>query len=153
MNLTSRWATKTLIYLAYPSQRPLRQRLTFPWSIARYYRSQSRFLFSKHTWDETLKNEAVNLIISSTDIFKTNRNLLSMRCVDKILAWPVWDQIARTHHDASNISYGGPVARLKNRSLPHSCEGSHQLVPWIDLFSLNVLFSDQAMPEFTVFVA
>ena len=64
-----------------------------------------------------------------------------MRCVDKIPAWPVWDQIARAHHDASNISDGGPVARLKDRYLPHSCEGSHQLVRWIGLFSLNVLFS------------
>ena len=70
-----------------------------------------------------------------------------MRCADKIPAWPVWDQIARAHHDASNISDGGPVAPLKDRSLPYSCEGSHQLVPWIDLFSLNVLFSDQAMVE------
>ena len=53
------------------------------------------FLFSKHTWDETLRIEAVYLIISSTDILKTNRNLLSMRCVDKIPARPVCDQIAR----------------------------------------------------------
>ena len=53
----------------------------------------------------------------------------------------------RAHHDASNISDGGPVARLKDRSLPRSCEGSHQLESRIDLFSLNVLFSDQAMPE------
>ena len=56
------------------------------------------------------------------------------------IKWRVW------HHEASNISDGRPVARLKDRSLPHSCEGSHQLVPWIDLFSLNVLFSDQANP-------
>ena len=53
------------------------------------------------------------------------------------------------HHDDSNISDGRPVARLWDRSLPHSCEGSHQLVTWIDLFSLNILFSDRVMPEFT----
>ena len=41
------------------------------------------------------------------------------------------------------------MAWLKDRSLPHSCEGSHQPVPWKDLFTLNVLFSDQAMQEFT----
>ena len=63
-----------------------------------------------------------------------------MRCVDKIPAWQVWDQIARAHHDASNISDGGPVGRLKDRSLPHSCEGSYQLVPWIDLFSWMFCF-------------
>ena len=63
-----------------------------------------------------------------------------MRCVDKIPAWPVWDQIARAHHDASNISDGGPVARLKDRSLSHSCEGSYQLVPWIDLFNWMFCF-------------
>ena len=40
-----------------------------------------------------------------------------MRSVDKIPAWPVWDQIARAHHDASNISDGGPVARLKDIDL------------------------------------
>ena len=39
------------------------------------------------------------------------------------------------------------MARLKDRSFPHSFEGSHQLESRIDLFSLNVLFSDQAMPE------
>ena len=44
---------------------------------------------------ETPRNEAVYLSISSTDIFKTNRNLLSMRCGEKIPAWLVWDQIAR----------------------------------------------------------
>ena len=63
-----------------------------------------------------------------------------MRCVDKIPSWPVWDQIARAHHDASNISDGGPVGRLKDRSLPHSCEGSYQLVPWIYLFSWMFCF-------------
>ena len=31
-------------------------------------------------------------------------------------------------------------------------KGSHQLVPWIDLFSLNVLFLDQAMPEFIFYL-
>ena len=41
------------------------------------------------------------------------------------------------------------MAWLKDRSLPHSCEGSHQPVPWKDLFTLNVLFLDQAMQEFT----
>ena len=45
------------------------------------------------------------------------------------------------------------MARLKDRSLPHSCEGSHQLVPWIDLFSLDVLFSDPPTPEFPFCVA
>ena len=44
---------------------------------------------------ETPRNEAVYLSKSSTDIFKTNRNLLSMRCGEKIPAWLVWDQIAR----------------------------------------------------------
>ena len=63
-----------------------------------------------------------------------------MRCVDKIPARPVWDQIARAHHDASNISDGGSVARLKDRSLPYSCEGSYQLVPWIDLFNWMFCF-------------
>ena len=43
------------------------------------------------------------------------------------------------------------MARLKDRYLPHSFEGNHQLVPWIDLFFffLDILFSDQAMLEFT----
>ena len=65
------------------------------------------------------------------------------------IKWRVW------HDDASNISDGRPVARLKDidRSLPNSCEGRHQLVPWIDLYSLNVLLSDQAIPEFTFCVA
>ena len=39
------------------------------------------------------------------------------------------------------------MARLKDRSLPHSCEGSYQLVPWIDLFRLDVLFIDQAFQK------
>jgi len=42
-----------------------------------------RFFCSPNTL-ETSRNEAVYLIISSTDIFKTNRKLLSIRCVDKI---------------------------------------------------------------------
>ena len=33
---------------------------------------------------ETPRNETVYLIMSSIDIFKTNRNLQSKRCVDKI---------------------------------------------------------------------
>ena len=50
--------------------------------------ARSRFFRSPNTL-ETPRNEAVSLIISSTDILKTNLNLLSMRCVDKIPAWPV----------------------------------------------------------------
>ena len=47
------------------------------------------------------------------------------------------------------------MARLKDidRSLPHFFEGNYQLVPRRDLFSLNVLLSDQAIPEFIFCVA
>ena len=47
--------------------------------------ARSRFFRSPNTL-ETPRNEAVSLIISSTDILKTNLNLLSMRCEDKIPA-------------------------------------------------------------------
>ena len=45
--------------------------------------ARSRFFRSPNTL-ETPRNEAVYLIISSTDILKTNINVLSMRWVDKI---------------------------------------------------------------------
>ena len=79
-------------------------------SIARYYRLQSRFLFSKHTWDEMLRYEleAVYLIISSTDISKTNRNsLLSMR-------WGVLDSnicpYENLHNNQTKSRYFSPHA-------------------------------------------
>ena len=51
------------------------------WSNARYYR-RSRVFRSPNTL-KTPKNETVYLIISSTDIFKTNRNLLKISSLAK----------------------------------------------------------------------
>ena len=83
---------KKNVFLAHPSQRPLRQRYTFPWSISRYslIARRSRVFRFPNTWDakergkststsSSPKPESLSMLASKLDNFKGESRVTEQR--------------------------------------------------------------------------